>query len=83
VRSLYERIEKAIEDRGLGWVPALRPGYFGFQRPGGYHCARVDIYRRTPGHFWIKLPLAPDELCAPPNTSGRHIHHGVVKLLSI
>ena len=62
VRGLFERIEKAIEDRGLGWVPRLRSGYLGFQRPGGYYCAGVDIYRGRPIEFWIKLPLAPDEL---------------------
>jgi len=62
VRSLYERIEKAIQDRGLGWVPVLRSAYFGFQRPGGYHCAGVDIHRERPVDLWIKLPLAPDEL---------------------
>jgi hypothetical protein len=50
VRRLFERIDEAIEDRGLGWVPRLRAGYFGFQRPGGYHCAGVDIRREAP---WI------------------------------
>jgi hypothetical protein len=62
VRILFERMEKVIEDRHLGWVARLRPGYFGFQRPGGYHCAGVDIFRERPVDFWIKLPLAPDEL---------------------
>ncbi len=62
VRGLYERIELAIEDQGLGWVPRLRSGYLGFQRPGEYHCAGVNIYRERPVEFWIKLPLAPDEL---------------------
>jgi hypothetical protein len=62
MRILYERIDKAIEDRGLGWVPVLRSAYLGFQRPGGYHCAGVDIHRGRPVDFWIKLPLAPDEL---------------------
>jgi hypothetical protein len=38
-RALFERIQKAVTDRDLGWVPKLRPGYFGFQRPGGYYCA--------------------------------------------
>ena len=62
VRSLYDRIEKAVEDRGLSWVPVLRSAYFGFQRPGGYHCAGVDIRRGRPVDFWIKLPLAVNEL---------------------
>jgi hypothetical protein len=62
VRRLFEWIDEAIEDRGLGWVPRLRSGYFGFQRPGGYYCAGVGIHRESPVDFWIKLPLAPDEL---------------------
>jgi hypothetical protein len=62
VRSLFDRIQKAIEDRGLGWVPVLRSGYIAFQRPGGYNCTGVDIYRERPADFWIKLPVPPDEL---------------------
>jgi hypothetical protein len=62
VRNLFERMEKAIKDRGLGWVPNLRSSYFSFQRPGGYGCAGADIHRARPVDFWIKLPLAPDEL---------------------
>lgn len=62
MRSLFERIATAVEDRNLGWEPRLRPGYFGFQRPGGYHCAGVDIFRERPVDFWIKLPLPPEEL---------------------
>lgn len=31
-------------------------------RPGGSYCAGVDIRRESPADFWIKLPLAPDEL---------------------
>jgi hypothetical protein len=62
VRSLFERIQKAIEDRDLGWVPRLRSGWFAFQRSGGYNCAGVDIYRERPADFWIKLLLPPDEL---------------------
>jgi hypothetical protein len=62
VRELFNRLEKTIEDRELGWMPRLMPGYLGFQRPGGYYCAGVDIRRELPGDLWIKLPLAPDEL---------------------
>jgi hypothetical protein len=62
VRSLFARLEKAIEDRGLGWVPVFRSGHFGFQRPGGYYCAGVDIFRARPVDLWVKLPLAPGEL---------------------
>jgi len=62
VRALFERIEKATQDHSLGWEPRLRSGYLGFQRPGGYHCAGVDILRERPVDFWIKLPLPPEEL---------------------
>lgn len=62
VRGLFERMEMAIKDHGLGWTPRLRPGYLGFQRPGDYHCAGVDIYRGRPVEFWVKLPIAPDGL---------------------
>jgi hypothetical protein len=59
---LFERIDKAVRERDLGWVPRLTPGYFAFQRPGGYNCAGVDIRSERPVEFWVKLPLAPDEL---------------------
>ena len=62
VRSLFERTEEAIRERGLGWVPKLTSSYFGFQRPGNYNCVGVDIRSRGPVDFWIKLPAAPDEL---------------------
>jgi TIR domain len=62
VRSLFDRIQKAIEDRNLMWVPVLRSAYFCFQRAGGYNCAGVDIFRERPVEFWVKLPLPPDEL---------------------
>ena len=39
----------------------FRQGYFGFQRPGGYHVVIVDLRPRVP---WvsIKLPDPPDHL---------------------
>jgi hypothetical protein len=72
VRNLFERIEKAVRAHDLGWVPKLNAGYFAFQRPGGYNCAGVDIRRERPVDFWIKLPLAPDEL--------RRLGHGIPDL---
>jgi hypothetical protein len=62
VRNLFERIENAVRQHDLGWAPKLTPGYFAFQRPGGYNCAGVDIRRERPVDFWVKLPLAPNEL---------------------
>jgi hypothetical protein len=62
VRAIFDRMGKAIEDLGLGWTPRLLAGYFGFQRPGGYHCAGADVRQEAPIDFFIKLPLSPDEL---------------------
>jgi hypothetical protein len=60
VRSLFDRIQKAIKDRGLEWTPVLRPANFSFQRRGGYNCAGASIRREVPIGFWIKLPLSPE-----------------------
>jgi len=62
VRSLFERMDEAVKERDLGWVPVLRSAYFSFQRPGGYTCTGAEVRLRAPVEFWIKLPLAPDEL---------------------
>jgi hypothetical protein len=62
VRSLYDRISDAVKQLNLGWQPVLRPAYFAFQRQGGYNCVGVAVRSETPVNFWIKLPLAPDEL---------------------
>jgi hypothetical protein len=43
VRSLFDRMESVIEDRGLGWVPELQPKYFAFQPPGGSNRIGVDF----------------------------------------
>jgi hypothetical protein len=62
IRSLFDRIDKAVKDHDLGWVPVLRSAYFSFQRPGGYACTGVEVRQQAPVELWIKLPLAPDEL---------------------
>jgi hypothetical protein len=73
VRSLFERIEQAVNERNLGWMPKLTAAwYFSFQRPGGYICTGVDMRRERPVEFWIRLPLAPDEL--------RHLGHNIPDL---
>lgn len=64
LRAVYDAMEKAINERGLAWVPYLRSGYLGFARQAGYFCSGVGIYRERPIEFWVKLPLAPDELRA-------------------
>ena len=62
VHSLFERMDEAVKERDLGWMPVLRSRYFSFQRPGGYNCIGVSVLQQAPIEFWIKLPLAPDEL---------------------
>lgn len=62
VRALFNRIEKAVEDRGLEWNLRLRSGYFTFQRAGEYNCVGVEVLREKPIEFWIKIPLPPEEL---------------------
>lgn len=62
VRTLIERIDQAVRERDLGWIPVLRSKYFSFQRPGGYACIGAEVRQETPVELWIKLPLAPDAL---------------------
>jgi hypothetical protein len=61
-RELFDRIERAVAERGLPWTPVLRRGHLGFQRPQGYGVVGLDLFREKPIEFWIKLPLPPDEL---------------------
>jgi hypothetical protein len=63
-RELFDRIERAVAERGLPWTPVLRRGHLGFQRPQGYGVVGLDLFRDKPIEFWIKLPLPPDELRA-------------------
>jgi len=69
VRRVYERLEKAIVDRGLSWYPKLKRGYVAFVRPGGYNCCGVVVRKETPIELWIKLPASPEELRA----LGQHV----------
>ncbi|MGH2903952.1 MAG: hypothetical protein ACRDK7_10265 [Solirubrobacteraceae bacterium] len=60
-KTCFLRIQEALLQRGLDWQPVFRQGYFGFQRPGGYHVIVVDLRPRVP---WVsvKLPDPPDQL---------------------
>jgi hypothetical protein len=60
-KACFASIQDALVQRGLDWQPVFRQGYFGFQRPGGYHVVVVDLRPRVP---WvsIKLPDPPDQL---------------------
>ena len=86
-RSLFDRIMNTIKNRGISWVPELRPTYFAFQQPGGCDRVGVNIYgsqvRPEPGQvadqpymhsvdFWIKLPVSAHEL--------RHVTHHIAHL---
>lgn len=64
VRELYDRMKEAIADRALPWEPKLKQAYLGFHRPGVYYCCGVSIRKETPVEFWIKLPVAPEQLRA-------------------
>jgi hypothetical protein len=64
VREMYDRMERAIAERGLSWQPKLKSGYVGFCRPGIYYCCGISIRKEQPVEFWIKLPLPPEELRA-------------------
>ena len=64
VRETFARMEAAISAEGLAWQPKLKPRELVFQRPGGYNCCGINILKQAPIEFWIKLPLAPDELRA-------------------
>ena len=43
VREIYDRMERAISERGLSWQPRLRSNYLGFYRPGGYYCCGINV----------------------------------------
>lgn len=64
VRAIFARMEAAILDEGLAWQPKLKPRELVFQRPGQYNCCGITILKQAPIEFWVKLPLAPDELRA-------------------
>jgi hypothetical protein len=63
-RELFDRVERAVAERGLPWTPVLKRGYLAFQRPQGYGVVGLDLYREKPIEFWIKLPLTPEKLRA-------------------
>ncbi len=64
VRGLYEHMEQAISERGLPWRPKLKAAYLGFYRPGPYYCCGITVKKEQPAEFWVKLPLAPEDLRA-------------------
>lgn len=61
-RELVQRVERAVDDRGLPWKRAFRKGYVAFQRPGGYNAVLVDLYWRKVPRLAVKVPGPPDEL---------------------
>jgi hypothetical protein len=60
-KACFANIQQALGQRELAWQPVFRQGYFGFQRPGGYHVIVVDLRPRVP-FVSVKLPDPPDEL---------------------
>jgi hypothetical protein len=61
-RELYERVARAIAERGLDWYPTFRKGYVAFQRAGGYNVVDIDLWWNRAPRLAIKLPRSPDEL---------------------
>lgn len=62
VCEIYTRMETAIADRNLPWLPKLKASYLGFARPGPYHCCGITLRKTGPIEFWIKLPADPETL---------------------
>ena len=60
-KACFAKIDAALRERGLDWQPVFRQGYFGFQRPGGYHVIVVDLRPRMP-FVSVKLPDPPAQL---------------------
>lgn len=65
VREIYDRMERAISERGLPWQPRLKSAYLGFYRTGMYYCCGISLRKEQPVEFWIKLPLSPGDLPSP------------------
>ena len=61
-QKLYERMKSVVDAHGYPWELAMRRGYLGFQRQGGYYMAGIQLYRSKPITLWIKLPDAPEAL---------------------
>jgi hypothetical protein len=75
-KACFASIQEALMKRGLDWQPVFRQGYFGFQRPGGYHVVTVDLRPRMP-LVSVKLPDPPDQLgLANPYPSLEHAWDG-------
>lgn len=63
-RELFARIEHYVHEHDLPWTPILHPSYLMFQRPGQYGVVGMNLPRRQPVKFWIKLPGSLEELTA-------------------
>jgi hypothetical protein len=61
-KACLNNIQEAVAQRGLGWWPAFRKGYFGFFRAGEYYVVTVDLSRTRPPLVAVKLPEPPERL---------------------
>ena len=62
IETIFEGMKSAIAERDLAWQSKLKPAYLGFYRPGMYYCCGITVKKEQPAEFWVKLPLAPEEL---------------------
>lgn len=62
--ELFNRIERYVVGRSLGWQPKLRARYLSFAR-ADWGIVGVQLHRAEKSmELWIKLPASPDELRA-------------------
>lgn len=55
-------MEAYVEQHELPWEPALRSWYLGFQRPGRYYVAVIDLHRKRPVNVSVRIPDDPANL---------------------
>jgi len=61
-RGIYEQLNTWFAAHGHNFTPVLRRTYFGFQRPGGYAVAGMDLRVEATCRLWVKLPNDPKSL---------------------
>jgi hypothetical protein len=56
LQEIFNRMEAAVLERELPWVPNLKRSYLNLSRPGGYNCCGVNVRTEEPLRFWIRVP---------------------------
>jgi hypothetical protein len=55
-QEIFNRMEAAVLERELPWVPFLKRAYMCFSRPGPYNCCGINVRTEGPLRFWIRVP---------------------------